>query len=141
MSDRNRSAKMIEFFRSRRHSSSPMKKICFTLLALSALAGFFSTAAQAAPHPFHLTTVRWVVNTRDNLDVDDRYVTLIGHVTRRIGDEEFWFTDGTGSVRLDSENFDLPVGPRIVIGGRIDQAYLGFGHLEVDVRHWHYARH
>jgi uncharacterized protein YdeI (BOF family) len=114
-----------------------MKK---TLFALAASLGFFATHTQAAPHrPYHMTTVAWVVATRDNLDVDDRYVTLVGHVTRRIGDEEYWFTDGTGSVRLDSENFDLPVGPRLVIGGRIDQAYLGFGHLEVDVRHWHYA--
>ncbi len=112
-----------------------MKKICLPLLAAGALLGL-STAAQAAPQqPYHATTVRWVVNSRDNLSVDDRYVTLVGHVTRRIGDEEYWFTDGTGSVRLDSENFDLPVGARIVVGGRIDQAYLGFGHLEVDVRH------
>jgi hypothetical protein len=86
-----------------------------------------------------LTPVSWIVATRNNIDVDDRYVTIIGHVTRRIGSEEYWFTDGTGSVRLDSENFDLPIGRRIVIGGRIDQAYLGFGHIEVDVRKWHYA--
>jgi uncharacterized protein YdeI (BOF family) len=114
-----------------------MKK---TLFAVAVLLGVIAIPAQAEPNrPYHMTTVRWVVATRDNLAVDDRYVTLVGHVTRRIGDEEYWFTDGTGSVRLDSENFDLPVGARIVIGGRIDQAYLGFGHLEVDVRHWHYA--
>ena len=121
-----------------------MKKIRLALFSVFALSGLLTSGALAAPvtgKPFyHLTTVRWVVNTRDNMDVDDRYVTLMGHVTRRIGDEEYWFTDGTGSVRLDSENFDLPLGTPIVIGGRIDQAYLGFGHLEVDVRHWHYAK-
>ncbi|MCE0483416.1 MAG: NirD/YgiW/YdeI family stress tolerance protein [Methylacidiphilales bacterium] len=116
-----------------------MKNPFLVPFCLFALLVFIPTAAQAEP-PFHLTTVSWVVATRNNLDVDDRYVTLIGHVTRRIGDETYWFTDGTGSVRLDSENFDLPIGPKIVIGGRIDQAYLGFGHLEVDVRHWHYAK-
>lgn len=117
-----------------------MKKIRPVLLALFALLGFCATHSSAAPaRPYHFTTVRWVVNTRDNLDVDDRYVTLIGRVTRRIGDDEYWFTDGTGSVRLDSEDFDLPIGARLIIGGRIDQAYLGFGHLEVDVRHWRYA--
>ena len=114
------------------------------LFARSFFFGFLETKGVAAPPPsgplYHQTTVRWVVATRDNLDVDDRYVTLVGRVTRRIGDEEYWFTDGTGSVRLDSEDFELPVGPRLIIGGRIDQAYLGFGHLEVDVRHWHYAR-
>ncbi len=99
--------------------------------ALSARAGYY--------HPYHVTTVSWVVATRDNLDDDDRYVTLIGHVTARIGDDEYWFTDGTGNVRLDGNGHKLPIGPKIVLGGRIDQAYLGFGHLEVDVRRWHFA--
>lgn len=91
------------------------------------------------PHLYHLTRVSYIVATRDNLDVDDRYVTIVGHVTRRIGDDEYWFSDGTGSVRLDSENFDLPIGRRIIVGGRIDQAWFGIGHLEVDVRRWRYA--
>jgi uncharacterized protein YdeI (BOF family) len=92
------------------------------------------------PPPFHLTTVSWVIATRDNLDDDDRYVTLIGRVTGRDGDEDYFFTDGTGRVRLDSSAFELPIGPRIVIGGRVDQAYLGIGHLEVDVRTWRFAK-
>ena len=118
-----------------------MKKIVLTLFALSTLLAASTTAAQAGTNPpYHLTTVSWVVATRDNLNVDDRYVTLIGHVTQKIGDDAYWFTDGTGNVRLDSGDFQLPVGPKLVIGGRIDQAYLGFGHLEVDVRRWHYAR-
>lgn len=116
-----------------------MKKLAFLLLTL----GAFIPASAAPPahthrHPYHITPVSWIVKTRNKLSVDDRYVTIIGHVTRRITGDEYWFTDGTGSVRLDSENFDLPIGRRIVIGGRIDQAYLGIGHLEVDVRNWHY---
>ena len=117
-----------------------MKKIVLRLLAVSALLGISTLVSRADPRPpYHLTTVSWVIATRNNIDKDDRYVTLIGHVTGREGDETYFFTDGTGTVRLDSENFELPVGPRIVVGGRIDQAYLGFGHLEVDVRQWHYA--
>ena len=116
-----------------------MKKILPVLLATMGLFGVTTVSSHAEP-PYHLTTVSWVVSTRNNMDVDDRYVTLIGHVTRQIGDEGYWFTDGTASVRLDSENFDLPIGPKVVIGGRIDQAYLGFGHLEVDVRRWHLAK-
>ena len=124
------------------HSAFSMKSTPTLFLVIFSFFGFLATKAGAAPHGplYHQTTVRWVVANRDNLDVDDRYVTLVGRVTRQIGDEEYWFTDGTGSVRLDSENFDLPVGPLLIIGCRIDQAYLGFGHLEVDVRHWHYAR-
>jgi uncharacterized protein YdeI (BOF family) len=118
-----------------------MKKAPLALLGLFAIWGTSFTILQAAPAPpYHLTTVSWIISTRDNLNVDDRYVTLIGQVTKRIGDEEYLFTDGTGTVRLDSGDFELPVGVKLVIGGRIDQAYLGFGHLEVDVRHWRYAR-
>jgi uncharacterized protein YdeI (BOF family) len=117
-----------------------MKKSLRAILTTTALLALLPTFSHAAPPPYHLTSVSWVVATRDNLNQDDRYVTLIGQVTRREGDEIYFFTDGTGTVRLDSENFELPVGPRIVIGGRIDQAYLGFGHLEVDVRRWHYAK-
>jgi uncharacterized protein YdeI (BOF family) len=119
-----------------------MTKSILFLVSLTLLLGASTTRSQAAPAPpYHLTSVSWVLATRDNLNADDRYVTLIGHVTRRAGDETYWFTDGTGSVRLDSEDFELPVGPKLVIGGRIDQAYLGFGHLEVDVRRWHFAKH
>jgi uncharacterized protein YdeI (BOF family) len=119
-----------------------MKKTLLAFLAVSALLGVSTTFSPAAPPPplYHLTTVSWVIATRDNINKDDRYVTLIGHVTGREGDETYFFTDGTGTVRLDSADFVLPVGPKIVVGGRIDQAYLGFGHLEVDVRRWHLAR-
>ena len=115
-----------------------MKKSLSGVLPALALFVFSAISSQAAP-PYHLTTVSWVIATRDNLDDDDKYVTLIGRVTGRDGDD-YLFTDGTGTVRLDSADFDLPIGPRIVIGGRIDQAYLGIGHLEVDVRNWHYAK-
>jgi uncharacterized protein YdeI (BOF family) len=119
-----------------------MKQRLFSIALLAAWAVGTWSPLQAAPPPaYHLTTVSWVIATRDNLDVDDRYVTLIGRVTGREGDETYFFTDGTGTVRLDSEDFELPIGPRIVIGGRIDQAYLGIGHLEVDVRNWHFAHH
>jgi uncharacterized protein YdeI (BOF family) len=117
-----------------------MKKTLLAFLTVLALLGVSTTFSPAAPPPaYHLTTVSWVIATRNNMDKDDRYVTLIGHVTGRDGDD-YLFTDGTGRVRLDSSDFVLPIGPKIVVGGRIDQAYLGFGHLEVDVRHWHLAR-
>jgi len=116
-----------------------MKKTLLALLTVSALLGLSTTFSHAAPPLlYHLTTVSWVIASRDNLDKDDRYVTLIGHVIGRDGDD-YLFTDGTGTVRLDAGDFRLPIGLRILIGGRIDQAYLGIGHLEVDVQRWHPA--
>src|SRR5450432_846055 len=95
-----------------------------TLWAFLAMAGFLgiSTASSDADPAYHLTTVSWVVATRNDMDKDDHFVTLIGHVTGRDNGGDYFFTDGTGTVRLDSEKIELPVGPRIVIGGRIDQA-------------------
>jgi len=116
-----------------------MKKSLFRLLLAAALLVIPAFSAQAAP-PYHLTTVSWVLATRNNLDDDDKFVTLIGRVTGRDDGGDYFFNDGTGIVRLDPNDFVLPVGPRIVVGGRIDQAYLGIGHLEVDVRNWHYAK-
>ncbi len=117
-----------------------MKKIVLLLVAFSSLALSLTPSRGEVEPPYHLTTVSWVVASQNDLKDDDRYITLIGHVTKKIGDESYWFTDGTGSVRLDSEKFDLPIGLKVVIGGRIDQAYLGFGNLEVDVRHWHLVK-
>ncbi len=117
-----------------------MTKTLLVLCSAAGLLGISTLSSHAAPPPnYHLTTISWVVATRNDIDKDDRYVTLIGRVTGRTGDEDYFFTDGTGTVRLDSANFELPIGPKIVVGGRIDQAYLGFGHLEVDVRRWHFA--
>ena len=44
-----------------------------------------------------------------------------------------------GSVRLDTGDKDLPVGQMLIVSGNIDQAKLGFGVLEVEVKHWDYA--
>ena len=116
-----------------------MKNSLFRLLFAAALLVAPALSAQAAP-PYHLTTVSWVLATRNNLDNDDKYVTLIGRVTGRDDGGDYFFTDGTGTIRLDPNDYNLPVGPQLVIGGRIDQAYLGIGHLEVDVRTWKYAK-
>lgn len=115
-----------------------MKKLGFVTLFALVIPLLYADPPATDSAPYHLTTVSWVVSTKDNLNVDDRYVTLIGRVTKKIHDGSYWFTDGTGSVRLDSDDKELPVGPKIAIGGRIDQAYLGIGDLEVDVRQWHY---
>jgi uncharacterized protein YdeI (BOF family) len=93
--------------------------------------------ASEAPesNKYHITTVRWIKATDNSLDEDERYVVLCGTVTKKEGDETYWLNDGTGTVKLDSEK-KLPVGKPIVIRGHIDQAWLGWGSQEVDVRTW-----
>jgi len=125
-----------------------MKKIRFSVLVLFLLSTALFLSAQAASpattastkSAYHLTTVSWVVSTKDNMDVDDRYVTLIGHITGKAKNGDYIFTDGTGTVLLDGGDKSLPINQKIVIGGRIDQAYFGWGNLEINVKQWHAAK-
>jgi uncharacterized protein YdeI (BOF family) len=118
-----------------------MKKLALNFFALAALLGATATVSRAADNPaYHLTTVSWIISTKDNMDVDDRYVTLIGRVTGVAKNGDYIFTDGTGTILLDGDDAALPIGPKVVVGGRIDQAYFGLGHLEVDVKKWHPAK-
>ena len=114
-----------------------MKNIVAALFAICGLFIVSTTTAQAVPF-YHLITVSAVLASRNNLSADDKYVTLIGQVTGKDGDD-YWFSDGTGLIRLDAGDSRLPVGSKVVIGGRIDQAFLGIGHLEIDVIHWTFA--
>ncbi len=90
----------------------------------------------------HMTTVSWIKeqDRKDNIDADDRYVVLVGVVTRKTDDDTYVFDDGTGSIQLDSDKH-LPVGYRVVIRGRVDQAFMGIGRLEVDVNSWRYVKY
>jgi len=117
-----------------------MKNTLLSILAIFALTALPAKMVQASEDPgankYHITSVRWIHSTKENWDDDDRYVVLCGTVTKKKDSETYWFTDGTGTIKLDSEK-KLPVGKPIVIRGRVDQNWLGiWGTLEVDVRSW-----
>ena len=113
-----------------------MKKIALLTLTMTLGVGA-SWAADSEPP--QITPVSWVLATRHNGDVDDKYVTLVGHVVKQDGGSDWWFTDETGSVRLDTGDLYLPVGPKLVVSGHIDHSHLGIGYLEIEVKHWSYA--
>jgi uncharacterized protein YdeI (BOF family) len=100
-----------------------------------------ATACYAYPPgpPPQVTPVSWVLATQHNDNVDERRVVLVGRVTHPDNGSDWWFTDGTGSVRLETGDRVPPVGPLLRIVGRIDQATWGIGVIEVKVRHWGYA--
>ena len=116
-----------------------MKKplfICLTLLSLSGIA-FLRANDDPDTNKEHISTIAWIKEQDrvDNLDADGRYVVLVGKVTEKYKDETYIFSDGTGTIQLDSP-IALPVGGHIVVRGHIDQAFLGIGKLEVDVTSW-----
>jgi len=89
--------------------------------------------------PKQITPISWIISTQHNGDVDGKHVTLIGHVRKMDQGSDWWFSDATGSVRLDTDDKELPVGPLLKVSGNIDQIKMGVGYLEVEVTHWQYA--
>jgi len=115
-----------------------MKKLVLAGLVALSLVGTNSVVRAHDENPDnvkdHVSSIRWIQarDKDDDIGVDQRYVVLVGKVTKVIKDNVYLFTDGTGTIQLDSD-VKLPVGSKIVVRGEIDQAFLGIGDLEVDV--------
>lgn len=118
-----------------------MKKQLLTLALLATLVGSASVNAGDSPcsNKDRVTSIRWIESVDSDLDQDDTYVVLVGKITQKYKDETYFFTDGTGTIQLDSE-IDLPIGKTIVVRGHIDQAFLDVGKLEVEVKSWRYVK-
>ncbi len=133
-----------------------MKKVNFLLMV--ALLGSFLAAQNLVAggskasvydkdpdsNKWHLTTVKWIKGTHNALKDDDRFVVLIGKVTKKTNGDSYLLDDDTGIIELDSD-LDLPVGKYIVVRGLIDQAWLNmgfskYGNVEIEVKSWRYDK-
>ncbi len=96
-----------------------------------------ATAGDADPakNKWNVTTVAWIAANENDLDRDNDKVAVIGKVTEKHSDHVYFFKDDTGTIELDSD-IDLPVGKLIVVRGRIDQAFLHIGPLQINVDSW-----
>lgn len=122
-----------------------MKKLLFILTACLSIVGITASNAgdksacgssdSPCSNKDKVTSIRWIESVQHDLDADDCYVVLVGKVTEKYKDETYFFTDGTGKIQLDSD-IDLPIGKTIVVRGKIDQAFLSIGKLEVEVSSW-----
>jgi uncharacterized protein YdeI (BOF family) len=93
---------------------------------------------------WHITTVRWIKGTHNDLKNDDRYVVLIGKITKKIDGDTYLLNDDTGTVELDSD-IELPQGKYIVVRGVIDQAWLNmdtsdYDGVEIEVKSWRFDK-
>ena len=122
-------------------SKSDMSKYSVYLLGLVAAAALFTSFSAVAHdenpdgNKWKQTTIRWVVQNENDLDKDYKFVALVGTITKQLDDDTYLFSDGTGTIELDSD-IALPVGKPIVVRGEIDQAYLHIGPLELNVDSW-----
>jgi uncharacterized protein YdeI (BOF family) len=88
-----------------------------------------------------IASVEWVKQNSesDSRDIDDKWVVLIGKVTKQIDSDTYELDDGTGTILLDIDDDDriqLPVGKRVVVRGHVDEAYWDLGELELNVESW-----
>jgi len=114
-----------------------MKKIILLTSILLAFGGAAVLNASDSPdsNKYHLTTVKWVEGIQNGLDNDYKYVVLEGKVTKKLDDDSYQFSDGTGTIELDSD-IELPVGTKIIVRGEVDQAFMHIGPLEINVDSW-----
>ena len=122
-----------------------MKKLVLAGLIALSLVGTNSVVRAHDENPNnikdHVTSIRWIQarDKDDDIGVDQRWVVLVGKVTKVVKDNVYIFCDGTGSIQLDSD-VKLPVGAKIVVRGEIDQAFLGIGTLEVNVESFRHVK-
>lgn len=119
-----------------------MRKSTAPFLGLVAAAAIFGAINASAAHDenpdsnkWKVTSINWVRQNENDLDKDYKFVALVGKVTQKLDDDTYLFSDGTGTLELDSD-IDLPVGKEIVVRGEIDQAFLHIGPLEINVDSW-----
>lgn len=64
--------------------------------------------------------------------VNNGWVALHGQVTQQVGKEKYLFTDGTGTIVLDSDDDapPLPIGKPMTVFGRVDR---DDGQIEIDL--------
>ena len=105
----------------------------FALATTSAFAGFngrntqggFQQAAPAA------ISVKQALSAADN-----SMITLVGNITQQIDDDEFWFSDGTGQIKVEIERHvwnGLNVDPsdKVKVYGKLDNEAFEKADLEV----------
>ncbi|SHE97721.1 TIGR00156 family protein [Mariniphaga anaerophila] len=109
-----------------------------TMLAVL-FAGFFGNAnaqytgpgSQAADH-----TVKQVSDNALKLDRKDTMVKIKGFIVEKIKDENYWFQDSTGKIRVEIDKKHLPATPfndktEVVIIGEVDYDLLEGTEIEV----------
>lgn len=90
-----------------------MKYLLFTTILMLAMLSTHDAQAQfTGPSSFRTaTTVSEVIEDARRLDRQDALVKLRGFVVEQINEDEFWFEDATGRVRLEIEPQYMPSAP------------------------------
>ena len=115
-----------------------MKKFALAaILALSTTSAFAGFNGNTTPNGGFQSGTQSAISVKQALQAADNSMnTLEGNITQQIDDDEFWFTDGTGQIRVEIERQvwnGLNVGPndKIRIFGKLDNEVFDRAELEV----------
>ena len=115
-----------------------MKKFALAaILALSTTSAFAGFNGNTTPNGGFQSGTQSAISVKQALKAtDNSMITLEGNITQQIDDDEFWFTDGTGQIRVEIERQvwnGLNVGPndKIRIFGKLDNEMFDRAELEV----------
>ena len=105
-----------------------MKKILFALIMGIAVPVFGQYAVK---------TVEARVQSILAAPADGQHVLLRGEIVNKIDDEEYLFTDGTGTIQLDIDDKIrwgqvLAHGARVEVEGKVNKHFFGNG-IDIDV--------
>ena len=107
------------------------------ILDLSTTSAFAGFNGNTTPNGGFQSGTQSAISVKQALQAaDNSMITLEGNITQQIDDDEFWFTDGTGQIRVEIERQvwnGLNVGPndKIRIFGKLDNEVFDRAELEV----------
>jgi uncharacterized protein (TIGR00156 family) len=109
-----------------------MLVILLTIIFGSVNAQYTGPGSQAKKHH-----VKEVLDNAQKLDRKDTMVELVGFLVEQIKDEDFWFQDATGKIRVEIDKKHLPDVPfnektEVIIMGEVDYNLLEGTEIEVE---------
>lgn len=115
-----------------------MKKFALAaILALSTTSAFAGFNGNTTPNGSFQSGTQSAISVKQALKAtDNSMITLEGNITQQIDDDEFWFTDGTGQIKVEIERHvwnGLNVGPndKVRIFGKLDNEMFEKAELQV----------
>lgn len=111
-------------------------KIYLAAIAFMVIAGTAQAQYKGPGAEGKIFTVEEVNNQASKLDKRDTMVKLKGKIIEQINNENFWFSDETGKIKIEIEKKHMPPVPfdettEVIIIGEVDNDFLEGVEIEV----------
>ncbi|SHG81422.1 YgiW/YdeI family stress tolerance OB fold protein [Pollutimonas bauzanensis] len=116
--------------------SKSKMKAAFAVVALGAASAFLAPASAQYTGPSEKVSAASVADVLEKSKDDDK-VMLTGMLVRKVSDEKYMFSDGTGEVQVEIDDKIFPKAPvnettKVRINGEVDKGFAG--KVEVDAK-------